>query len=81
MAAQHEIQWSNRRECLEEFARTFGEHPPRAPVPAWWDEFEKWYSEGDATAGHSMILRTEAFGYEEAEVVDDLTDPEIPESA
>lgn len=62
MAVMHEVSWSSREECLQEFARTFGCYPPRAPVPAWWDEFEKWYVQYPKG---STILRTEGFTHED----------------
>lgn len=59
----HEIDMSSRRACLESFARSFGEYPPRHPVPDWWDAFDAWYRKHkDETA---LGARTEAFGYDD----------------
>jgi hypothetical protein len=63
MAVLHEVSWANRRECLEAFARVFGEHPPRSPIPDWWRHFSKWYEETGAQ--DSVLLRTEAMEWDD----------------
>jgi hypothetical protein len=45
MAMLAEVVFSTRQECLEGFAKTMGVHPPREPIPVWWEAFEKWYCE------------------------------------
>jgi len=64
MALMHEVEWSNRKECLEAFASSIGEYPPRSPIPEWWEAFEKWYREHPRGR---FILRSEAFAYEDCE--------------
>ncbi len=68
MAQQHEVDMSTRRTALESFARAFGEHPPREPIPDWWHHFESWFAGVRPTTADqhaTKFLRTEAFGYED----------------
>jgi hypothetical protein len=74
MAQVGGVEFSNRRECLEGFARTLGVYPPRAPIPEWWEHFEKWYREvraveklrkEDDPSVTSLMVRLEAFEYED----------------
>lgn len=38
MALVHNLSFSTPRECLKEFDRVFGKHPPRDPIPEWWEK-------------------------------------------
>jgi hypothetical protein len=74
MAKLHHLEWETRGECLEAFASSFGDYPPRGDVPSWWDAFERWYLEQKEKAKDgvvSMTLRTEAVEYD-----DDYADDE-----
>ena len=75
MAMQHEVDMSTRRTALESFARAFGEHPPRDPIPEWWNHFERWFvgvRASPADQHSTKFLRTEAYGYDEIEEESDL---------
>ena len=66
------VTFATRAEALTEFARTLGEHPPREPVPAWWDEFESWFlskqldsSNRDDEGRIRLMVRMEPFSHDE----------------
>lgn len=67
-----EMDMSTRRAALESFARSFGEHLPRPPIPEWWKAFEEWFATKGAGGTEQdrdafKFLRTEAFDYAEDE--------------
>ena len=37
MAMCHELSFTDEKECLEEFARVYGNYPPREPCPSWFN--------------------------------------------
>lgn len=84
MARVHHLEWADRAECLEAIASSYGDCPPREPVPAWWNEFEKWYQEQKKTANKDGVVactvRTEAFAYDDEEDDDDEEEETGPES-
>lgn len=81
MAMNHKVDMSSRRTALESFAGSFGVHPPREPIPAWWHHFEKWFNGAFSTQADqdaSKFVRTEAFFYEdESDEGDDDDDDEV----
>lgn len=72
------IRFKSRAEALTEFARTLGTHPPREPIPAWWDAFESWYQTKindpnpvlDEEGRVCLMARLEPFEYAEEELHD-----------
>jgi hypothetical protein len=64
------VDMSTRKSALESFLHSFGEFPPREPIPDWWKAFEHWFltkgSKGTRQDRDSTkFLRTECFGYED----------------
>ena len=82
MAAVDTIRFKTRAEALTEFARTIGTHPPREPVPNWWNVFETWYLMKtmdpnpvlDPEGRICLMVRMEPFKYEEDEANDPSRD-------
>ncbi len=38
MALVHDVDMTSKESCVEGFVRSYGEYPPRQPVPSWWFE-------------------------------------------
>jgi hypothetical protein len=69
----HEINVRTRESTLEGFAKSLGCYPPREPIPAWWDEFEKWWGDGKASGVRTIAVRTEPYRYDDDDDEDDYT--------
>lgn len=66
MAVVHQVEVTSRESVLVGFAKSFGRHPPRHPIPEWWEHFEAFYRELRAGGDErSLMLRTEAFEYDQ----------------
>ena len=67
MARVHNLEFSTEEEAAIAVIRLYLQFPPRAPVPEWWVQFQKWYADlRPIDFGKTKILlRTEAFGMED----------------
>lgn len=85
MAKMDFIEFSSREEALQEFARTIGTHPPRDPIPEWWNQFELWYlskiSDPSAVVDGKirLMVRMEPFEYDEEDLEGPLLEDDEPE--